>query len=78
MNILNSEPKAERVLFDENAMTVEFKDGRKLSVPLAYFSRRHLLEGRRPPRTSASSVEPRPDGEAAIPPQFNGIGFNFS
>lgn len=39
MNILNSEPKAERVSFDENDMTVELKDGRKLSVPLAYFPR---------------------------------------
>ncbi len=39
MNILNSEPRAERVLFDENDMTVELKDGRKLSVPLAYFPR---------------------------------------
>lgn len=39
MNILNSEPRAERVLFDETDMTVELKDGRKLSVPLAYFPR---------------------------------------
>jgi hypothetical protein len=39
MNILISEPRAERVLFDENDMTVELKDGRKLSVPLAYFPR---------------------------------------
>ena len=39
MNTLNSEPRAERVLFDQNDMTVELKDGRKLSVPLAYFPR---------------------------------------
>lgn len=39
MNTLNSEPRAERVLFDANDMTVELKDGRKLSVPLAYFPR---------------------------------------
>jgi len=38
-NTLNSEPRAERVLFDGNDMTVELKDGRKLSVPLAYFPR---------------------------------------
>ncbi|MGE4490019.1 MAG: DUF2442 domain-containing protein [Kiritimatiellales bacterium] len=34
-----SEPGAERVLFDKNDMTVELKDGRKLSVPLTYFPR---------------------------------------
>ena len=39
MNILNSEPRAERVRFDESDMIVELKDGRKLSVPLAYFPR---------------------------------------
>ncbi len=39
MNILTSEPRAERVLFNDTDMTVELKDGRKLSVPLAYFPR---------------------------------------
>jgi hypothetical protein len=39
MNTLNSEPRAERVVFSETDMTVELKDGRKLSVPLAYFPR---------------------------------------
>jgi hypothetical protein len=39
MNTLNSEPRAERVVFSETDMTVELKDGRKLSVPRAYFPR---------------------------------------
>jgi hypothetical protein len=46
MNTLNSEPRAERVAFSETDMTVELKDGRKLSVPLAYFPRlRHASIG---------------------------------
>jgi hypothetical protein len=39
MNILNSNPLAEKVTFDGDDMVVALKDGRKLSVPLAYFPR---------------------------------------
>ncbi len=39
MNTLGYEPLAKRVTFDENNMWVEFADGRKLGIPLAYFPR---------------------------------------
>lgn len=39
MNILVHEPLASVVNFDEDNICVELKDGRKLSVPLAYFPR---------------------------------------
>ena len=39
MNTLNSNPLAEKVTFDSDDMQVALKDGRKLSVPLAYFPR---------------------------------------
>jgi len=34
-----TEPVAQQVSFDTNNMWVEFADGRKLAVPLAYFPR---------------------------------------
>lgn len=39
MNTLVTEPVAQQVSFDTNNMWVEFADGRKLAVPLAYFPR---------------------------------------
>lgn len=39
MNTLVHEPLAWSVSFDTDNMCVELKDGRKLSVPLAYFPR---------------------------------------
>ncbi len=39
MKTLNSDPLAEKVTFDGDDMIVALKDGRKLSVPLAYFPR---------------------------------------
>lgn len=39
MNILNSKPQAESISFDEDDMLIVLKDGRKLSVPLAWFPR---------------------------------------
>ena len=42
MNIFNLRPLAKKVTFDQNNMSVETTDGRKLTVPLAFFPR--LLE----------------------------------
>jgi len=39
MNTLVTEPAAQHVSFDTDNMWVEFADGRKLAVPLAYFPR---------------------------------------
>lgn len=39
MNISVLKPLASFISFDEDFMTIEFRDGRKLSVPLAYFPR---------------------------------------
>lgn len=39
MNTLVTEPIAQGVSFDTDNMWVEFADGRKLAVPLAYFPR---------------------------------------
>ncbi|MHC5119331.1 MAG: DUF2442 domain-containing protein, partial [Planctomycetota bacterium] len=39
MNTLISEPVAKKVTFDADNMWVDFADGRKLGVPLAYFPR---------------------------------------
>lgn len=39
MNILTLEAKAAKVFFDEDNLWVLLKDGRQLSVPLAYFPR---------------------------------------
>ena len=39
MNTLVTEPVAQEVSFNTNNMWVEFADGRKLAVPLAYFPR---------------------------------------
>ena len=39
MNILISEPLAEKVRFDSDNMWVELADGRVMGVPLAYFPR---------------------------------------
>jgi len=39
MNTLNSNSQAESVTFSGDDMQVSLKDGRKLSVPLAYFPR---------------------------------------
>jgi len=39
MNTLNSNIQAKNVTFNEEDMLVALKDGRKLSVPLAYFPR---------------------------------------
>lgn len=36
---MNSLVKAKTVSFDEDSMTVELSDGRRLSVPLAWFPR---------------------------------------
>jgi hypothetical protein len=48
MSTLATEPAAQRVSFDANNMWVEFADGRKLAVPLAYFPRLlHATAGQR-------------------------------
>jgi hypothetical protein len=39
MNTLGLNPSATKVWFDENAMWLSLRDGRQLSVPLAYFPR---------------------------------------
>jgi len=39
MNTLNSNSQAETVTFSADDMQIALKDGRKLSVPLAYFPR---------------------------------------
>ena len=39
MNTFISEPIAKKVSFDPDNMWIEFADGRKLGVPLAYFPR---------------------------------------
>ncbi len=39
MNTLISEPLAKSVSFDENNLLVDLRDGRTLSVPLAFFPR---------------------------------------
>jgi len=39
MNTSMLKPLARTVSFDEDAMTVEFMDGRRLAVPLVYFPR---------------------------------------
>jgi hypothetical protein len=39
MSILINKPLAKCVTFDKNDMWVEFSDGRKLCIPLAYFPR---------------------------------------
>lgn len=39
MNTLINEPLAKSLSFNKNSMQVEFLDGRKLSVPLAFFPR---------------------------------------
>ncbi len=39
MNILTNETLAQSLHFDSDNLWVEFTDGRKLSVPLAYFPR---------------------------------------
>lgn len=39
MSILENEPQAMRIWFDENNLWVELADGRQLGVPLAYFPR---------------------------------------
>ena len=39
MNTLISEPMAKSLSFNKNSMQVQFLDGRKLSVPLAFFPR---------------------------------------
>ncbi len=39
MSTLATEPVAQSVSFDADNMWVEFADGRKLAVPLAYFPR---------------------------------------
>lgn len=39
MNTLINDPMAESINFTRNNMNVLFKDGRKLSVPLAFFPR---------------------------------------
>jgi len=39
MNTLNSNSQAESVTFSGDELQVALKDGRKLSVPLAYFPR---------------------------------------
>lgn len=39
MNTLTFNPLASKLSFDEDNMWVELRDGRKLSVPLAYFPR---------------------------------------
>jgi len=39
MNTLVTEPAAQHVSFDADNMQIEFADGRKLAVPLAYFPR---------------------------------------
>lgn len=39
MSTLVTEPVAQHVSFDADNMWVEFADGRKLAVPLAYFPR---------------------------------------
>ena len=39
MSTLEAEPVAQSVSFDADNMWVEFTDGRKLAVPLAYFPR---------------------------------------
>ena len=39
MNISALKPLASLVSFNADSMSVEFRDGRKLSVPLAYFPR---------------------------------------
>ena len=41
MNNFVHEPLASRVTFEADDMCVELKDGRKLTVPLAYFPRLH-------------------------------------
>ena len=39
MNIFNLKPLAKKVTFDKDNMSVETTDGRKLTVPLAFFPR---------------------------------------
>ena len=39
MNTLISEPMAESINFTKNSMNILFQDGRRLSVPLAFFPR---------------------------------------
>jgi hypothetical protein len=39
MSTLDLNPSAAKVWFDENALWVALRDGRQLSVPLAYFPR---------------------------------------
>ncbi|MBK8269987.1 MAG: DUF2442 domain-containing protein [Planctomycetes bacterium] len=39
MNISANNPSASRVWFDANSLWLELRDGRQLSVPLAYFPR---------------------------------------
>ena len=39
MNTLTFKPLAEKLSFDADNMWVEMRDGRRLSVPLAYFPR---------------------------------------
>jgi hypothetical protein len=39
MNSFELEPKANKVWFDENNLWVGLRDGRQLSIPLAYFPR---------------------------------------
>ena len=48
MNTLALKPLASSVSFDVDSMSVEFRDGRRLSVPLAYFPR--LLNASEPQR----------------------------
>jgi hypothetical protein len=48
MNTSALKPLASSVSFDADSMSVEFMDGRKLSVPLAYFPRLlHATESQR-------------------------------
>lgn len=39
MSTLDLSPSATKIWFDENAMWLSLRDGRQLSVPLAYFPR---------------------------------------
>jgi hypothetical protein len=39
MNILVTEPIAKKVSFNTNNMCIDLADGRKISIPLAYFPR---------------------------------------
>ena len=58
MNILENNPLAKSVSFDELNLCVEFIDGRKLFVPIAYFPRllKATLEQRQKVNISGGGV----------------------